>query len=282
MTELINTTINNKLLIKNIIGSGTFSNVCSCINIMNNKEYALKIEFNDTPYKLLTHETKILNYLQNKNINIPNIIWYGKHLNCHCLSMTKYEMNLIEYVNNNNFTNLKIINIIQNIIDTIEKIHSNFIIHRDIKPENIMIKNDVFYIIDFGFSIFYINDNNTHIKNNITNNIIGSPKYASIHIHDGNTCSRRDDLISIGYVLIELLYKQLPWSELQIENDDAYKIHNILNQNNQNKKKYKLISYIDTMSIDPNIKSYLSYLYNLSFANKPSYEYLINVLTRAL
>tara|TARA_B110000967_G_C18900569_1_gene574584 strand:+ start:6537 stop:7382 length:846 start_codon:yes stop_codon:yes gene_type:complete len=279
MSELINHTINNKLLINNIIGSGSFSNVYSCKNIINNKEYALKIEFDTTPYKLLTHETKILNYLQNKGINIPNIIWYGKYLNYRCLCITKYEMNLTEYINSNDFTEFEIIDIIQKIINIIQNIHSNFIIHRDIKPENIMIKNNQFYIIDFGFSIFYINDNNTHIINKTSNSIIGSPKYTSIHIHDGNVGSRRDDLISIGYILIESLHKQLPW-DVNIENDGTYKIHNILNINNQNKKRFKSISYIESLRVNENIISYLTYLYNLSFEDKPSYEYLINALIR--
>lgn len=280
MSELIDTTINNKLLIKNIIGTGTFSNVYSCTNIINNKEFALKIESENTPYNLLTHETKILNYLQNKNINIPNLIWYGKYLNYRCLCMTKYDMNLIEYININNFTELEIICIIKNIIIIIQSIHSNFIIHRDIKPENIMIKNDMCYIIDFGFSIFYINENNTHINNTTTNNIIGSPKYASIHIHDGNVYSRRDDLISIGYILMELIYKQLPWSNIPIENDTTYKISNVFNINNQNKKQLKSDSSINSLTINTNLKSYFSYLYNLQFKDKPSYDYLINILTR--
>lgn len=280
MSELINTVINNKISIKEIIGSGSFSNVYYCVNVYNNKKYALKTEPDNTPYKLLTHETKILNYLQNKNINIPNIIWYGKHLNFRCLCITKYDMNLIEYINTNNFSELEIIEIIQQIIYIVQSIHSNFIIHRDIKPENIMIKDNKCYIIDFGFSIFYIDENNTHINNTNTNNIIGSPKYTSIHIHDGNISSRRDDLISIGYILMELIYKELPWSNIPMENDITYKICNIFNINNQNKRQLKTYSSINSLTINKNLKSYFMYLYNLEFNDKPSYDYIINVLSR--
>jgi hypothetical protein len=44
--------------------------------------------------------------------------------------------------------------------------------------------------------------------------INGSLKYCSINAHYGRTLSRRDDLVSLGYMLILLLNGKLPWSPL--------------------------------------------------------------------
>ena len=92
---------------------------------------------------------------------------------------------------------------ITKLIHIIEHIHSNYVIHRDIKPENIMVNSlNEPIIIDFGLSCFYYSSDGEHIKNNKINSVVGSHKYCSIYVNSFNTPSRRDDIISISYILI--------------------------------------------------------------------------------
>jgi len=68
------------------------------------------------------------------------------------------------------------------------------------------------YLLDFGLSEFYI-DRNTHIH--VQNRLrppCGTPRYMSIHTHQFRQQSRRDDLESLGYLLLYFLKKgNLPW-----------------------------------------------------------------------
>ena len=54
--------------------------------------------------------------------------------------------------------------IMKKCLNVLKSIHQHGVLHRDIKPQNFMIKHDDIYLIDFGLSIFYIDENDRHIE----------------------------------------------------------------------------------------------------------------------
>jgi len=112
-------------------------------------------------------------------------------------------------------------------IERIRIIHNNYHIHRDIKPDNFVmgINKDQkkLFLIDFGLSKKYKSQSKgTHIPFKTNKNITGTARYCSINTHDGIEQSRRDDLESIGYVLMYFLRGVLPWQGLKVENNDDH------------------------------------------------------------
>lgn len=106
-------------------------------------------------------------------------------------------------------------------ITRVEYIHDCYFIHRDIKPDNFVIgmgegTANLIYIIDYGLSKRYFNPNtNHHISYRENRHLTGTPRYASLANHLGIEQSRRDDLESLGYVLLYFLLKgKLPWQGL--------------------------------------------------------------------
>mmetsp|Transcript_36291 Transcript_36291/g.26922 ORF Transcript_36291/g.26922 Transcript_36291/m.26922 type:complete len:128 (+) Transcript_36291:346-729(+) len=104
-------------------------------------------------------------------------------------------------------------------IGRVDSVHKKNYIHRDIKPENFLMglgrESHTCYIIDFGLSKkFKDPKTNQHIPYRENKNLTGTARYASTNTHLGIEQSRRDDMESIGYILVYFLKGQLPWQSL--------------------------------------------------------------------
>lgn len=104
----------------------------------------------------------------------------------------------------------------EQMITRVEYMHTQNFLHRDMKPDNFMMghtsKKTQVYLIDFGLSKRY-RDPKTgeHIPYRDGKSLTGTARYASVNTHIGVEQARRDDLESIGYILLYFLKGVLPW-----------------------------------------------------------------------
>uniref|UniRef100_A0AAV1UYE3 Casein kinase I n=1 Tax=Peronospora matthiolae TaxID=2874970 RepID=A0AAV1UYE3_9STRA len=101
----------------------------------------------------------------------------------------------------------------QEILETLQQMHTKNILYVDVKPENFMLnmgKENKVYCVDFGISDRYVTATGKH-KELKEGTVVGTPTFLSIHCHNGLTSSRRDDIESLLYVLIYLIRGDLPW-----------------------------------------------------------------------
>ncbi|KAH7724722.1 Protein kinase domain containing protein [Aphelenchoides avenae] len=100
----------------------------------------------------------------------------------------------------------------------IEQLHGAGFVSRDIKPSNYAVgayheSRRVTYMLDFGISRRYRDDNGNILP---PTRVIyrGTTRYCSINSHKGVDQSRRDDVESWFYSLMELTLGRLPWSHI--------------------------------------------------------------------
>ena len=74
------------------------------------------------------------------------------------------------------------------------------------------LSKDEIYLIDFGLAKKYRDSEMNHHPFAKTKAFVGTRRYVSVNAHMKIEQSRRDDLESLGYILIYLLKGRLPWS----------------------------------------------------------------------
>lgn len=273
--------IANKYILLEKIGMGKFGIVYKGIHIKTQQHVAIKMEKRDQEIATIKHETTIMNHLYRKGCrDVPFVLWYGVYMDYTCLTMTYFEKSLSEIKDKLVNEGEKINKIMYRMIEIIENVHEQYVIHRDIKIENFMILENEIFIIDFGLATFYLDENNQHIPYKNRDYITGTPKYISINIHNGIEPSRRDDLISIGYIYLYLYYGNLPWntipnrSNMYVLNEESM---HILNGRNVYIKEKKEWDNLTEYAINSGCDKYIDYCYNLKYTEKPNYTILKNM-----
>ena len=267
-----NIIIGKKYKIIEELGEGSFGKIFKALHIYSDEQVAIKIE-KKLKKSVLKLEANI--YTKLKNIKgVPQLRYFGVEENFNYMVIDLLSESIEDLVNKNGKLNLDIVlSIAIETITILEILHNKFIIHRDIKPDNLMLgikqNRNKIHLIDFGLSKYYINENGVHKEIIFNKKLTGTAKYASLNVLEGMEPSRRDDLLSLGYVLIYCLNGSLPWENIEGENKEI---------------KYEKIKCSKKMHINELCKdlpyeflSYLDYCNRLGYDELPNYKYMKDI-----
>ena len=255
------------------IGQGSFGKIYSAHNINNGELFALKLEKRNSNQSLLETETYILCYLKGEGIPFIKSFGFSGEYNVLVMELLGKSLETLFQENDCKFSLKTVCMLAEQMIARLEYIHKKYILHRDIKPDNFTIgkgkKSHIIYLIDFGLSKKYKSSkgNHEHIKYSENKRLIGTARYASINALRGCEQGRRDDMESLGYVLMYFLRGNLPWQGLKVcKGEDRYKkIYEI----KKNTPADELCAGFPKQFCE-----YIRYTRNLGFEQEPNYDYL--------
>ncbi|KAI2502360.1 protein kinase [Fragilaria crotonensis] len=233
----------SKYRITKRVGGGSFGDIYLGVGA-NGEKVAVKFEKHGARCPQLRHEYKVYRELQNAP-GFAKVHYFGTQDSYNLMVMDLLGPSLEDQFNKcgRRFSLKTVLMIADQMLERVELMHSRHLIHRDIKPANFVTDGARRKIFD------------------------GYPRYASINNHLGVEQSRRDDLESIGYVLVYFLKGGLPWQGLKAKS--ATKKYKLIME-----KKQSITIPALCQGCPSQFAEYLAYCRSLKFEAKPNIAYL--------
>lgn len=245
-------------------------------------QYAIKVETFDPTNSIsvsnrtLGREAKFL-YSLKETSGFPKIFYCSTFQDRTIMIMERLGESLEVLFNRceRKFSLQTVVLIAEQALERLQVLSDKGIVHRDLKPDNFLLdiqKQNVLHLIDFGLSKKFLNDKHEHFEFLKGVGLVGTPRYTSINSHLGFQQSRRDDLESLGYILVYFLKGNLPWMNMVFPKDQmlASESKNALIM----KKKQDTTLEELCQGLPVEFLEYFKYVKALKFNETPDYNML--------
>ncbi|MCL7037546.1 hypothetical protein MKW94_000203 [Papaver nudicaule] len=245
------------------ITSGRFFHLYSGTDIQTGQDVTIMLESVNTKIPWLLRESKLYTRLRG-GWGIPNSQWFGVQGEYNALVTDPLGTSLEDLFNrcNRKFTLKTVLMLVYFLISRVEAMHLKGYVHRDIGPANFFIRNKqhsqnrkVLVII------FFPSTNSSQILGRLCS------IFHTFDLFNLAEQSRRDDLESLGYMLVYFLKGSLPWQK--------YESMRIWHRDEKiADKKMSTPVQVLCQSLPQEFAAYFFYCRSLRFDEKPDYAYL--------
>lgn len=310
-------TIKRRWVLKHRLGRGTFGIVEKGIDNQTKTPVAIKIE----PFLVETEEEqddshlkkefKILSEIgggipDDETIGFPKAIYFASSDFMRVMVMELLGDTVMKRFSSYSVSLPEVYSVGIQVLNRLEHLHNCGFLHLDIKMDNILFGrgegSSYVYLADFGLSERFREADGSHRPNAFRVYPTGTSAYNSINMSEGCTPSRRDDIETLGHVLIWFYFKTLPWLSPQawhirhmqrqppgtifLEEDNAEILYEEIppspgvdNFIGGLKQSYPIDRLCTGM---PGMAEFMQHARGLDYVVRPDYTYLRTVLRRKM
>lgn len=270
--------------------------MCKGRDYETGEEVALKMEHVSSEAESLKSERHAYHDLQGL-VGFPKLIWFGGKdaFTIMALELLGPSVHDLLLYCGGRFSLKTTLMLVDQLLTRLKDMHSRGFVHRDLKSSNVLLgtglNGNTVYLTDFGTLQAYTSSRATNgdqeddlEPRNGRFTMTGTPHYASIRAHVGRCTSgssvlistvligliaqsQRDDLESLGYMIIELIKGRLPWAGLKVEDE-----------NEKHKTFYEMKKSMTPQvlfeGLPQTFADYMTYVKSLSYCQMPDYAYL--------
>ena len=264
----------NKYKIIKRLGRGSFGYIY--LGEYQNKLYAMKLENTKNGYYILDKEIYLMIHLYGPRIPYAKSFGQCGYYNVLVMELLGKSLEDIKLMlPSKKMTIPCVCKLSYQMLQILEHIHRKSFLHRDVKPDNFIMgigpNSHLLYMIDFGFAKTYRDPTTlAHHPMQKGAGITGTARFASINTLSGYTQSRRDDLESLGYVIVYIAKGTLPWANIKCDNKDA--LYNRILETKIQTTPENLCS-----GLPAQFEEYIKYIRGMSYEQEPNYKYLRNL-----
>ncbi|PWO01316.1 kinase-like protein [Tilletiopsis washingtonensis] len=265
------------------IGEGSFGVIFEGTNLLNSQTVAIKFEPRKSDAPQLRDEYRTYKIL-NGSPGVPQVYYFGQEGLHNILVIDLLGPSLEDLFDmcGRKFSIKTVVMTAKQMITRVQAIHEKNLIYRDIKPDNFLIGRpmtktaNMVWVVDFGMAKQYRDPKTKqHIAYRERKSLSGTARYMSINTHLGREQSRRDDLEALGHVFMYFLRGGLPWQGLKAATNKQ-KYEKIGEKKQSTPIKELCEGFPEEFGI------YLNYVRKLGFEETPDYDFLRELLGKAL
>ena len=264
----------NKYKIIKRLGRGSFGHIY--LVEYQNKLYAMKLENTKKGYYILDKEIYLMIHLYGPRIPYAKSFGQCGYYNVLVMELLGKSLEDIKLMlPSKKMTIPCVCKLSYQMLQILEHIHRKSFLHRDVKPDNFIMgigpNSHLLYMIDFGFAKTYRDPTTlAHHPMQKGAGITGTARFASINTLSGYTQSRRDDLESLGYVIVYIAKGTLPWANIKCDDKDA--LYSRILETKIQTTPENLCS-----GLPAQFEEYIKYIRGMSYEQEPNYKYLRNL-----
>lgn len=258
------------------LGSGHFGDVYMGEHYSSKEKVAIKLEHRSG--SIARREWEVMRYMNGDGA--PRVHYTGHHGRYYVMVMDLLGPTLQRLLESRPPRGLSwdtVAVIGHECVNLLKKLHSKGFVHGDVKPENFLCAHSDdgvidpsrgLYMVDLGLASRWRDSSKLggHIPyGQRVDHFSGTVRYASVNAHLGRWLSRRDDLESLGYMLLYLYNGSLPWQGYSGDdkNMQVCETKGRLTVDNMCRGAPEVLQY------------FLAYVRQMKFEESPDYEYLL-------